>query len=200
MNANKDQEERLLISFSDILSVLRRSKIKILCCALLLGALGVLWILIKPICYQAEGTFREKGIKQTTLSSPSSLIHLLSGGGGAGGTESEAASLMMSRVILKDVIEKLHLQAHLQALENEETLSQLAKNNLILAWASIKNYSQPILKELYCPIKIESLKYTGEVPLAFILELEEDGRYQVYDSSPLKKVIVMEQARRAFSF
>ncbi len=183
MNGNKDHEEKLLISFADILSVLRRSKIKIFCWALAFGILGASWGLITPIRYQAEATFREKGIKQSTLpSTSSSLIQFLSGGGSLGGTESEAASWMMSREILKDVIEKLHLQANLQAHTDAESLSKLARYNLLLTWANFKNTSQLILKELCCPLKIESLKYTGETPLELKIELGEDERYQVQDS------------------
>ena len=189
MNASQDQDERFLISFSDVLSILRKSRIKILSFALALGMLGTLWALIKPIRYQAEGTFREKGIKQTTLSSSSSLIQLLSGGSGFGGTESEAASLMMSRIILGDVIEKLHLQAHLQAQDEAETLTTAVGQNLILALALMKNYSQPVLKEITSPLKIETLKYTGEIPRAFNIDLEEDGQYQVADSSSPKLVV-----------
>lgn len=188
MNANKDQEEKLLLSFSDVLSILRRSKIKILSCALAFGLLGASWGLIKPIRYQAEATFREKGIKQSTLPSSSSLIQFLSGGGGLGGTESEAASLMMSRTILQDVIENLHLQAHLQAHKEAETLPRLVHYNLLLTWADLRKFSQPVLKELCCPLKIETLKFTGEIPRAFKIELKEDGHYLVNDTQTQEAV------------
>lgn len=201
MNANKDQEDKLLISFSDVLSILRRSKRKILCCALVFGVLGSLWALSRPIRYQAEATFREKGIKQSSLSPSSSIVQLLSGGGGVGGTESEAASLMVSRAILKDVVEELHLQAHLQAQKDAESLSKLAKRNLALAWAVLKNVSYPVLPDLCCPLKIDFLKYTGEVPLSFELGLEGDGYYQVYDlSSPSKEFLGRGQLGEPFHF
>lgn len=183
MNTNKDPNEKFLVSFSDILSILRQSAKKILCCALVFGVLGVLWVVIKPIRYQAEGTFRERGIKQSTLSPSSSLIHLLNNGSGFGGTDSEAAFLMISRAILKDVIEKLHLQAHLQLDNDAETLLKLIRSNLTLAWVAAKSSFQPILKEICCPLKLESLKYTGELPLAFKIELQDDGRYHVYHPS-----------------
>lgn len=181
MNANKD--ERFLVSFSDVLSILRRYKIKILCFALAFGLFGALWSLTKPIRYQAEATFREKGIKQSSFSQSSSIIQFLSSGGGVGSSESEAASLMMSRIILKDVIEKLHLQAHLQADEDAEILVTLAKRNLNLAWAALRSSPQPVLKDLCCPLKISFLKYTGEIPLSLMIELEEDDHYQVFNDS-----------------
>lgn len=183
MKDNGDQGEKLLLSFSDILSILRRSRKKILFWALAFGMLGILWTLIKPIRYQAEGTFREKGIKQSNLTTSSSLIHLLSGSGNLAGTESEASSLMLSRAILKDVIEDLHLQANLQSHQDSESLSRIAKHNINLTLAALKNSPQPILKELCCPLKIVSFTYTGEIPLNFELKLAEDGRFNLLDMS-----------------
>lgn len=183
MSANPHQDDRFLISFSDVLSVLKRSKKTILYCAIALGVLGASWALIRPIRYQAEGTFREKGIKQSPLSSSSSILHMLSSGSGLGGTESEAASLMVSRAILKDVIQKLHLQANLQAQQEAETLFKLINRNLIVAWTAFRNTPYPVLKDPCCPLKIDFLEYSGEVPLSFRIELEENGHYQVYQPS-----------------
>lgn len=180
MNANHEHDERFLISFSDILSILRRSIKTILCWAFIFAILGMAWALRKPIRYEAEGTFREKGIKQSTLSTSSSILQMLSGGSGLGVAESEAASLMTSRIILKQVIEKLHLQADLHPMQDAETWLKLANQNMLLAWAALRNNPQPVLKDLCCPLKIESLKYAGEVPLSFKLALDEDGRYKLY--------------------
>lgn len=182
MNPSNDPSERLLISISDIFSILRRGKWVIFCCAFLCGALGVLWALMKPIRYQAEGTFREKGIKQSTISASSSLVQLL-GSGGLGGAESEAASLMLSRVILKEVIEKLHLQAHLQLDADAETLPVLIRRNLALASGNAKNSSKLMIGEICCPLQISSLNYSGEIPLHFRLEVDKEGGFLVFDPS-----------------
>lgn len=200
MKDNRDHDEKLLISFSDILSILRRSRKKIFCWALAFGLLGLLFALIKPIRYQAEGTFREKGIKQSTLIPSSSLIQLLGGGGNLGSTESEAASLMLSRAILKDVINKLHLQADLQAHQDIESMPKLAKHNISLALASFKNSPHPILKESCCPLKITSLAYTGELPLNLTLNLAEDGHFDVVDASSSNTLIGKGRLDQPFLF
>lgn len=199
MSTNKELDDRCLISFSDVLSILRRSKKKIFFCACAFAILGMAWALSKPIRYAAEATFREKGIKQTSLSSSSSLLHILSGGNGLTGAESEAASLMVSRIILKDVIEKLHLQADLQAHQDAETLPKLARQNLALTWATLKNISQPVIKDLCCPLKIESLKYTGEVPLSIKLDLEDNGLFKVSQATS-QELIGEGQLGKPFQF
>lgn len=180
---DKNPDDKHLMSFSDVLSILRRSRKKISWCAFAFGMLGLSWALIKPIRYHAEGTFREKGIKQSTLSSSSSILHLLNSGGNLGSTESEATSSMLSRAILKDVVEKLNLQGTLQADQESESLPMLVKRNISLALAALKNSPHPVLKDLCCPIKIASLTYTGEVPANFKLKFSGGQHYDVFDHS-----------------
>ena len=148
MHHHKEQDERLLISFGDISSILKRSRKQIFYFSVAFVLIGMLWAIIKPVSYIAEGTFREKGVKQTGLSASSSLMNLLSMGNGIGSSESEASSLMVSRAILKEVAEKHHLQGSLQAQGENETLPTTIKSNLLLTWTSLTNNSKPILKEL----------------------------------------------------
>ncbi len=178
MNADKDQEDKFLICFSDIMSVFRRSKGRILSWALVLGALGALFALIKPIRYQAEGTFREKATK--TSNTQTSILQVLSSGS-VGGNENEALSLIKSRKLLLGVIEKLKLQAQLTSELHEDNLLKLIKYNWQIAWTSLTNAPQPAIKDPFFSIQIDSLKYEGEIPLYFILHLEKNGDYQVID-------------------
>lgn len=200
MNANKDQEDKFLLSFADILSLFRQSKAKILACAFVMGLAGVIFALLSPIRYQAEGTFREKGVKTPHFaSSTSSLLQLL--GGGPAGTESEATSLMKSRKILQNVIEDLQLQANLQALPDIESYPKLIMRNLKLTWAATFSRSpKPVLKDLACPLKIEAFQYPGELPLALFLKLQEDGRYEVFDLFNSKQSVGWGKLGEPFQF
>lgn len=198
-NRHQDREERLLITFSDVLAILKKSKKKILACALIFGSLAAFVGVISPIRYRAEGTFREKGIKESSLSPSSSLVLLLSGGG-AGGGDSEAASLMLSRVILEGVIKNLSLQANLQAHEEGESIPKLVKKNISLALAAFKNSPRPVLKEQCCPLKIESLSYPGEIPLHLTIELQEDGRFVVMDAFESDALIGEGEIGRPFEY
>lgn len=184
MSEDKHRDPQLRISFSDLISILQKSKKTILYFAVAFGMLGLFWGLRKPIRYEAEATFREKGIKHASLPTSSSFMQMLAFGG-SGGTESEAASLMKSRAILKDVIEKLHLQADLRPIHEGESFPKLAARNLLLAWNSFNNGAFPILSDPCCPIKFAHLKYTGETPLSFRLEMDENGQMQIYKNSSL---------------
>ncbi len=180
MHPSSPPEEPLLLSFADILSLFRQHKFSILCWALFFGLVSALLALMTPIRYQAEGTFRDKGIKSAGVAS-STVMQLLGGGGIAG--ESEAASLMTSHKILGQVIEELHLQASLEALPDVETLPRLLKHNLMLAWffTPFGRSAKPILSDSLPPVKIDSLSYTGELPLAWLINLKPDGQYHIFD-------------------
>lgn len=196
---NKEKEDKFLLSFADILSLFRQSKKKILGSALALGVVGAIWGLTMPIQYKGEGTFREKGVRSSGFST-SSVIQMLGGGGIVGG-ESEATSLMTSRTILKDVISELHLQGNLEALSDIETRPRLIKRNFMLTWSSLfSNAPQPVLKDLCCPLKIEALQYPGEIPLAFLVDLQDNGNYEVLDLNRHRQSVGMGKLGNPFQF
>jgi uncharacterized protein involved in exopolysaccharide biosynthesis len=174
---NKREDDQFLITLSDILSLLRRSKKKIILCAVVMGLLFAFFSLNKPILYKAEGTFREKSIKPSNIST--SVLQLLSSGGSAG--ENEAMTMIHSRKLMQEFIEELHLQGNLVALADIDTPLRNIKNNLKVVWASLMNKPKPSLPDLCCPLKIDALNYPGELPLAYKINLQENGKFQVID-------------------
>ena len=191
MNPNNGPEEKFLITLDDILQIFRKSKRTILRWALLVALIAVIFAVLRPIRYQTDGTFREKGVKTSNVSS-SSVIQLLSGAS-LHGTESEAASLMTSRKILKDVVNKLHLQADLSAVTDLETPSKLAFRNLQLVWAStLRRTSYPVLEDLCCPLKLRAMDYAGEVPIHLQIRLLSEGLYEVKSGEVTGKGILGE--------
>lgn len=198
MNTNKNHEDKFLLSFADIFTLFRKSKMKIGCCALGLGLAGAIWGLTMPIRYLSEGTFREKAVKSSSVSI--SVLQVLSGGSTVAG-ESEANSLMTSRKILKNAIEELHLQANLESLSDIETTPKLIKRNLMLAWAALFRRSpEPILKDASCPLSIASLQYSGEIPLSFQLDLRKDGSFEVIDLVHDKKSVGLGELGNPFQY
>lgn len=178
MNDNKDREERFFITFADVLAIFRRSKMKIFCWAVTLALLGFIFALTRPILYESEGTFREKSIKPSNISN--SLLELLGSGSGImSGSESEAMSMIKSRKIMNEVVNKLHLQGHLEEKsETEGTLKRMF-HNFQIGWNSFWKKSHPPIKDICCSLKIKALEYTGEVPQGFKIDLRVDGTYEV---------------------
>ncbi len=183
MDKKKNGEEKLLITFSDIITLFKQSKFRIMRWAVYLGVLGALFALIQPIRYRAEATFREKSMKSGGVSN--SILQLF-GSQGSGSQEHEATSLIKSRKIMQEVIEKLHLQATIEQKCKEEHLTQRIRRNLKISLASFTQSPQPVLEDPSCVIKIDALEYNGEIPLNFLVDLKERGIFEVHDGRDYK--------------
>jgi uncharacterized protein involved in exopolysaccharide biosynthesis len=79
-HVNKEPDEKILVSFADILSLFQRSKKTIFLCACIGSILAVLYVIGRPIRYEAEGTFREKANKTNNIPATATMIQLLSTG------------------------------------------------------------------------------------------------------------------------
>ncbi|MCE2983514.1 MAG: hypothetical protein LW832_08105 [Parachlamydia sp.] len=179
MDKQKNSEDKLYITFADILSLFKKSRLTLFKWMIAFAFLGALVALTKPIRYKAEATFREKSIKPGVISN--SLIQLF-GNESASGQEQEAVTMIKSRRILQEVIEKMHLQAVIVQQCKEEHLVRLMRRNVQLAWAAFKKSAKPVLADPSCPLKIVQLSYKGEIPLAFNINLKRDGEFDVRDA------------------
>ena len=111
-----------------------------------------------------------------------SILQFLSQGAlTAGGTENEAYSLIKSRKLLKDVVDKHHLQANLEAHSNREGWREKMENNFLALKAVYLRSPKPLLEEFCCPLKVTFLDYPGENFHFLLIDLQEDGRYSVTD-------------------
>ncbi|WP_068470747.1 hypothetical protein [Candidatus Protochlamydia phocaeensis] len=179
MNNNKDADDKFLITMSDIASLFRQSKGRIFRWALVMGLLGALVALIQPIRYRSEATFREKSNKSGGVSN--SILQLLSSESLSAGQENEASSLIKSRKLMQNVIEKLKLQGQVELKCDEENIFRRIRRNLEVTWNALKRSPQPVLKDHQCPIQIVDLNYQGEIPLKFEVLLADNGEFDVRD-------------------
>ena len=174
-----DRDDQFLVSFADLVSLCKRSKKLILYAAFAFACLGACYALTRPVRYEAEGTFREKGVKSNFITSSANVMQIL-GNGPSAEAESEAASLMTSRRILKDVVEKLNLQGELYAASEKEGIPKKVGQNLLLTLTSLFGKpTTPVLPDRCCPLTIKNLIYTGEIPLTFTIHLQTDGSFKV---------------------
>lgn len=197
MTVNKDSEERFMMTFSDVLALFRKFKFRILSWALVFATLGVLFALIKPIRYQAEGTFREKNMASGHTSA---MMQALNIGSLVNNSDNESISIMKSRQLLTPIIDKLHLQANLVAISDLESPSTLMSYNWKIAKRSLLDHPEPVLQDVCCPLKISQLSYEGEIPLSFFLFLKEDGKYDVLDKDDPLKIIAEGALGEPFHF
>lgn len=180
MTIEKSPDDKFLISLSDVLALLRKAKGKILFSTFLMGSLGLLWGLNKPLKYTAEGTFREKSNKSGYISG--GLTQALLGDSFGSTSENEALSLIKSRKLMQDVIDKLNLQGHISLSCNREGFFTRVKNNLKLEWALWRKSPYSLFPDLHCPLIFEKIHYPGEVPVFLKAYANQEGHYDLYDT------------------
>lgn len=175
-----NQEDKLLISLSDILALFRRSKWKIIFWMAVFGLLGGLIALAKPIKYQAEATFREKSARGAGVGNSIAQMFVMEGLGN--GPESEAISMIKSRSLMGAVVAKLNLQGQIVPKCQQESWLALMHDNWKVEVARFNKSPYPVLEDFSCPLKIQSIQYHGEVPIFLEVRLDEQGHYQVFNS------------------
>lgn len=179
MSTEKKADENIA---PDVWRLFKRSKGKIFLSALLMGLIGAIFAITRPVQYEVEGTFREKGLKQANINS--TLLDLLISGSRGGGIENEAVTILKSQKIIYPLIHKLNLQGRIIREQDQDNFAQRIKNNVLVEYAYLSNTLYPILTDPFCPLSVEKINYNKEAPLRFrILFPEDDSHFEVIDSN-----------------
>lgn len=177
----KKPDDKFLISLADIVFLFRQGKKTILVCTVLLALAGLFWGLTKHINYKAEGTFREKGVKGNHVGGLAQAIFSESFSGSS--SENEAINLIKSRKLMQEVVKRMNLQATLIPETSGETLFNRMIKNIRIEWALFKNSFHPVLKDLPCPLCVENIQYSNEVPLFLNIHFMDQKNYEITDTT-----------------
>jgi hypothetical protein len=162
----------------DIWRLFKRSKRKIFLSSLLMGFIGALFAIIRPIQYQVEGTFREKGLKQANINS--TLLDLLISGSKGANVENEAITILKSQKAIYPLINQLNLQGKIERAQDQDGYAKRIKHNVLVEFAHLTKAHDPILPDFHCPLSIEAVSYRQETPLHLeIVFLKEDSHFNV---------------------
>ena len=171
----KSSQDRFLITLSDVLTLFRKSKWKIISCILLMTTAAMLWALTKPIKYKAEGSYRVKNVH----SSPVGFAQLLFNEGMNLNVESEALSIFKSRQFIEEVIRRLNLQGRITFPDEGSSTFSLIKNNLKIEWVNFRNFPYPLFKDIKRPLELTYIYYPGEVPVHLSIRLKDGDHFLV---------------------
>lgn len=172
-------KEEFLLTFSDLVSIIRKNKKKFISSMLICASLAFLYGVTKPIMYEAEGTFKEEGRSPSGLnSSLSATFFMLSDA-----SDGNALSIMRSRRLVEDLIKDQGLQGHIIKVQQKFPLIPIEtiKNNLLTEYALLTRSRRPILKDVDPDFKFEEIVYRGEVPIALRLYVLSPETFAVYD-------------------
>lgn len=182
---DKRKEQDYLVTFSDLRTVLRESRAKIICGGILCACLMALLTLSKPPKYTGEGTFREKS--KGDGSDSKSLTSLLTGAGGST-AESMALSSMRSRKVIQIPVQEMGLQAqvkpyptHLKIVEKGLQAIQNIKDNLRVEYALLRDRPRPTIAYKKDDIRVKSIQYHQEFPLELYLTMLNQKDFVIHN-------------------
>ncbi|OJU80651.1 MAG: hypothetical protein BGO10_02415 [Chlamydia sp. 32-24] len=177
----------LIISFSDLIKIIKKNKYKIYFGSLSFALLFLFSSLLKTASYEVEASFREKG--KSSAGFPSSLSAFI---GSGLSNESSALTTIKSRKLLEKLVEKANLQSQISPKPFFESsllnkVKQAFTNvyeNIRVQMALWNHSSLPCLKDCEKPpLKAIDVAYNGEIPLSYYLEITDDEKVFVKDSN-----------------
>ncbi|MBA3815385.1 MAG: hypothetical protein H0X29_02490 [Parachlamydiaceae bacterium] len=177
---NGNGESEFLLTLSDLGSVLKKKRYTIFKMALLGAFLALSYGLSQPIEYRVEATFKEKGKSQSGLNQSLSALLL-----NADANESEALTMMRSRMLIENLVISQGLQAEIKKKETSFPFPfKRIKDNFLSEYAHNKNLNSPLIKPFDQQIKAEKINYDGQVPIELSVvfyshvdfDIETDGQ------------------------
>lgn len=176
MNDKNKNQDLFLITFSDLLAICRKNRGKIWVSTLFFAMIAALFALTRAPEYKAEATFREKVKSQGDTSRSLSLALLV---GISDGNENAAVSLMKSRKLIENVIQKRGLQAEIE--KDSFRFKRLANigDNLKTEYALFRSSLIPALNRKYTYLKASSVNYEGEIPIELKLKFTSEDTFIV---------------------
>lgn len=180
MTNQKDHEpeDKSLLSMHDLYMLLKRSKWKIIFSFVAMGLFGAFYALLKPIQYNAEATFRERGGNGAGFARGGLSELFMFGGNSA---DFEIFSYIKSQNLMNDVIDQLNLQGVLVRECDYESYPATFYRNLLIEWNYFTESFFPVLEERICPLKITQLSYDGETPAALYLKFDGDHTFTAFE-------------------
>lgn len=175
--------------WTDLWRLIRSKRRVILTTACICAAAAALFALSRPIMYQAEATFRDRGMGSSALKSGAGL-----GGGGVLGavlsgmgsaSEQDLVSLFKSRQLLAPVIEQLGLQVVVAEEQPAGGLLGRWWDNGMAEVAHLLDIKKPVIRTPPSRLLITDVHYPGEVPVIYRLTFENSGSFRLIRSDGL---------------
>ncbi|GEM_PF-2241116 len=166
-----------LISFSDVVHILKKKRGTILLSGLLGAALFSAYTTTRPVCFEAKASFREKTREEAR--GDHSVTRVVLGSGSVG--SAKAISAMTSREVAMQVIDELSLQAEVRREGTRVTLPQTAKENLQLELAHwMKHETFP--RDEPPTLLVQEVQYPGQITRRYTIAFINEKEFNLYSA------------------
>lgn len=176
--SNETHEQDFLLTFSDIHKIIKKNQCLIWSASLIFAFLAFFYAITRPITYQVDATFKEKGKSRPDLSQSLSSLLLQ-----PENNDNDALILMKSRKLIEQLVTSLNLQADMSKVEPVFPLLPLntIQQNFLVEYALLRKSVTPILKDTQGEIIAQDVSYNGEVPLTLYVEILSDNEFKLID-------------------
>lgn len=189
MSKSHSSDPEIFVTLADFLKICKKGKNKIIFAAVVGLCFALLYSATRPIVYEASATFREKASRNQIGGSSQSMLSSLLLSTGSTTNNSEAISIMRSRTLLEQVVQKEGLQAFLEQKSASNNTLRLIFNNLWLEYAIFKKKIGPIFSEPPVALQMQNVIFKRETPLGLKLKFLTDDTYQISSSHDSLEVI-----------
>ena len=174
------------IPFGDLFLLFRRKKYWILLSTLFGLLVMSTFALTRPVLYQANASFKDKGNTKDAIGATGIASYLISGM--ANKNKSDAKTLMMSRRLLDRVVRQLGLQATIQELPGRSGTLEKINDNLRVEYAYLRKRQNYPLPDKAQPIQVIAPVYNDEIPRHLKLVFEEGPHFTLFDMQTEDKI------------
>jgi uncharacterized protein involved in exopolysaccharide biosynthesis len=179
MNNKHTFEAEYFVRFSDLAFLFKKGKTLIATIIVLCIVLGMAYALTRPLEYESNASFRDKGKSHTSVHSSASI--LLSGSGGSNG--GQALSLFKSRKLISNLVKQMHMQAQVIALQTPLSRWSAFREKWRVELAYLFKDQQLSLKTAPIDIQPQDVEYTGVIPTGIKIRFITNDEFQILSSA-----------------
>lgn len=187
MSEHNAMDAERQVSLGDLFRLLRSRKWLIVFCALFGLAFACFYALSRPIYYEAEATFLERGVRGGGSTGLSSLVGMLAGE--IRSSHDSAVALMKSRKLWENLAYKFNLQGTIQENPTTHSLAQRALDHLRNEKAFWRGDARPPLHDRSGPLGFETLVYTSQLPLSLQISFSDHDTFHVIDPQSTEELV-----------
>lgn len=172
---NKNSDESV-VTLIDLFHIFKTHRVAILFGALICCIFTAGFALSRPVLYNIEGTFKDKGKTNSGISTLSLLLNTNSNQ-----TEGEALATIKSRKFMEKLIYRRGLQGLLVKMEPRFDLFGTIPEHLLVEYAHFMHIKHPVLPDHPPTIWLQDVAYNDEISKSFTISFLNEEVYEIFD-------------------
>lgn len=172
---NKNQDDSV-VTLIDLYHIFKTHRVAIFFGAIICCIFAAGFTLSRPVLYNIEGTFKDKGKSNSGISTLSILLNTNSNQ-----TEGEALGTIKSRKFMEKLVYRRGLQGLLVKMVPRFDLFGSIPEQLLVEYAHFMQVKHPVLPDHPPTIWLQDVAYNDEVSKSFTVHFLNEEVYEMFD-------------------